>query len=57
MHRKLTNYGGAGFIGQRVSWGIGFSSFPSIAAVSSGAYIAWLDNTSGNYEILVKKGS
>jgi len=57
MHRKLTNYGGAGFTGQRVSWGIGDSSCPTIAAISTGAYIAWMDSTSGNYEILVKKGS
>jgi hypothetical protein len=57
MHRKLTNYGGAGFSGQRVSWGIGDSYCPTIAAVSTGAYIAWSDHTSGNYEIYVKKGS
>ena len=56
-HRKLTSYGGAGFTGQRVSWGIGESSFPAIAAISAGAYIVWMDDTSGNFEILVKKGS
>jgi len=57
MHRKLTNYGGAGFTGQRVSWGIGDSYYPTIAAVSTGAFIAWSDSTSGNYEIYIKKGS
>ena len=56
-HRKLTGYGGAGFSGQRVSWGIGESSYPAIAAISTGAYIVWMDDTSGNFEILVKKGS
>jgi hypothetical protein len=57
MHRKLTGYGGGGFSGQRVSWGYGTSFFSTVAAVNSGAYIAWSDNTPGNYEILVKKGS
>jgi len=57
MHRKFSNFGGAGFTSQRVSWGIGDSIYPSIAATDTGAYIAWSDNTSGNYEILVKKGS
>jgi len=56
MHRVLTGGGGAGFVGQRVSWGSGDSSHPSIAASGQWAYIAWHDNTSGNYEIYVKYG-
>jgi len=57
MHRRLTDFGGGGFTGQRVSWGTGNSAHSTIAAIDSGAYIAWADNTSGNYEILIKKGS
>jgi hypothetical protein len=57
MHRKLLDYGGGGFAGQQVSWGYGGSIYPSVTAVSSGAYIAWADESPGNYEILVKKGS
>jgi hypothetical protein len=57
MYRKLTNLGGAGFTGQRVSWGAGDSSHSTIAASGNSAYIVWSDNTSGNYEIYVKKGS
>jgi hypothetical protein len=57
MHKKFENFGGAGFATQRVSWGTGDSSHPTVAAVDTGAYVAWADNTTGNYEILVKKGS
>ena len=57
MHRKLLDYGGAGFTGQRVSWGAGDSSHSTIAASETGAFIVWSDNTSGNYEIYFKKGS
>jgi hypothetical protein len=57
MHKKFENFGGAGFSTQRVSWGTGDSSHPTVAAVDTGAYIAWADNTTGHYEILVKKGS
>jgi hypothetical protein len=57
MHKKFANFGGGGFTSQRVSWGTGDSTHPSIAAIDTGACIAWSDDTSGNYEILVKKGS
>lgn len=57
MYKKFANLGGGGFTSQRVSWGTGDSTHPSIAAIDTGAYIAWSDDTSGNYEILVKKGS
>jgi len=57
MYRKLTNFGGAGFSGQRVSWGTGESSHSGIAASGNSAYIVWSDDTSGNFEIYVKKGS
>lgn len=56
MHRVLANGGGDGFSGNRVSWGAGDSSHPSIAASGYWAFIAWHDNTSGNYEIYVKFG-
>jgi hypothetical protein len=55
MYRKLVPMS-LGFTGQRVSWGTGDSSCATIAASGSWAYIAWMDNTSGNYEILVKYG-
>ena len=57
MYRKLTNFGGAGFTGQRVSWGTGESICPTISSASAQAYIAWMDNSSGNYEIYVKYGN
>jgi len=57
MHRKLLDYGGAGFTAQRVSWGVGDSSHSNIAAGVGEAFIVWSDNTSGNYEIYIKKGS
>jgi hypothetical protein len=57
MTRKLADYGGAGFTGQRVSWGAGDSSHSTIAASGSSAFVVWSDNSTGNYEILVKKGS
>ena len=57
MHRVLTGGGGAGFVGQRVSWGSGDSSHSSVAASGQWAYVAWHDNTSGNYEIYVKYGN
>jgi hypothetical protein len=57
MHRALPDYGGAGFTGQRVSWGTGDSSHASIVANTTGAYIVWSDNTGGDYEIYFKKGS
>jgi hypothetical protein len=57
MHRVLTGGGGDGFVGQRVSWGSGDSSHSSVAASGQWAYIAWHDNTSGNYEIYVKYGN
>jgi hypothetical protein len=57
MHRVLTGGGGGAFFGDRVSWGAGDSSHPSIAASGQWAYVAWHDNTSGNYEIYVKYGN
>lgn len=57
MYRKLTSYGGAGFVGQRVSWGTGTSHDARISADGTSAYVVWSDSTSGNYEVLFKKGS
>lgn len=57
MYRKLTNFGGAGFTGQRVSWGTGDSSGSTITSAGASAYIAWMDDSSGNYEIYVKYGN
>jgi len=56
MYRKLSNFGGAGFSSQRVSWGTGDSSSATVAASGAWAYVVWADDTSGNYEIYVKKG-
>jgi len=55
MYRKLAPTGGA-FTSQRVSWGTGESVYSTIASSGAWAYIAWMDNTSGNYEIYVKYG-
>ena len=55
MYRHVTPTGGA-FTAERVSWGAGDSVFSTIAADGSWAYVAWMDSTSGNYEILVKHG-
>jgi len=57
MVKTLPDYGGGGFTGQRVSWGTGDSSHSTIAANNTSAFVAWSDNSSGNYEILIKKGS
>jgi len=57
MTKKLPDYGGGGFTGQRVSWGTGDSSHSTIAASGASAFVVWSDNSSGNYEILIKKGS
>jgi len=57
MFRKLSSYGGGGFTSQRVSWGGGSSTFSTVAAAGGSAWVAWSDNTSGNYEIYIKKGS
>ena len=56
MYRKLSGGGGAGFTGQRVSWGTGDSSSATVGASGAWAYVAWADDSSGNYEIYVKKG-
>jgi len=39
-----------------VSWGTGDSSSATVGASGAWAYVAWADDTSGNYEIYVKKG-
>ena len=57
MFRKLPSYGGGSFTGQRVSWGSGASVHPTVAAAGGSAWVAWSDNTAGNYEIYIKKGS
>lgn len=54
MYRKLASFGGAGFSGQRVSWGTGDSSQSAVAASIGNAYVVWADDTSGNYEIYIK---
>ena len=56
MYKKFSNYGGAGFTTQRVSWGTGDSSHSTIAAHGNWAYIVWSDNTGGNYDIYFKDG-
>jgi hypothetical protein len=56
MYRGFMDGGGGGFNGLRVSWGIGDSAHPAIAASGSWAYIVWHDYTSGNYEIYIKYG-
>jgi len=57
MYRKLSSYGGGSFTSQRVSWGVGTSNHSTVGAAGSSAWVAWSDNTSGNYEIYIKKGS
>ena len=57
MHKEFTVGGGAGFATQRVSWGTGDSSHACVAASGTWAYIAWMDDSTGNYEILVKRGN
>lgn len=57
MYRKLADYGGAGYTGQRVSWGTGYSTLSSVTSSGASAFIVWMDNTSGNYEIYVKYGN
>jgi hypothetical protein len=57
MYRKLANYGGGGFTSGRVSWGSGASTQSTVSAAGGSAWIAWSDETSGNYEIYIKKGS
>ena len=56
MYRKFDDGGGAGFTSQRVSWGTGDSSSATVAASGAWAFVAWADDSSGNYEIYVKKG-
>jgi hypothetical protein len=57
MYRKLGTYGGGGFTGQRVSWGSGASYYPTVTSAGAWAHIAWMDSTSGNWEIYVKYGN
>jgi hypothetical protein len=57
MYRNLANYGGAGFTGKRVSWGTGDSSHATLSGSSGLIYVIWSDNTSGNYEVLLKKSN
>jgi hypothetical protein len=56
MYKGFDDGGGAGFFTQRVSWGSGDSVYPSVAASGSWADIVWSDNSSGNYEVLFKRG-
>jgi hypothetical protein len=56
IYRKLPDYGGGGFTGQRVSWGAGTSAYATVTSAGAWAHIVWMDNTSGNYEIYVKYG-
>jgi len=41
---------------QRVIWGTGDASYSTVTSAGAGAYVAWMDNSSGNYEIYVKYG-
>ena len=54
MSRRLSAFGGGGFTGSRISWGTGDSGQATVAAKGTDAYIAWADDTSGNYEIYIK---
>jgi hypothetical protein len=56
MYKSFEYGGGAGFLTKRVSWGTGDSVYPSVAASGSWADIVWSDNSSGNYEVLFKRG-
>jgi hypothetical protein len=56
MYRKLTSLGGAGFTGQRISWGPGDSINAAVADSGNWAHIVWSDDSSGNYEIYWKYG-
>jgi len=56
MYRKMSGPSGGAYSGQRVSWGSGDSAHATNAASGAWAYVAWSDNTSGNYEIYVKYG-
>jgi hypothetical protein len=49
--------GGGGFATQRISWGTGDSSHASVASSGTWAYVIWMDDSGGNYEILLKRGS
>jgi hypothetical protein len=57
MHKKFGSFGGAGFSTQRVSWGTGDSSQSTVGASGTWAYIAWSDDSGGNYDIYIKKGN
>jgi hypothetical protein len=57
MYRKFSSYGSGAYTSGRVSWGNGASTYSSVGAAGSSAWIAWSDNTAGNYEIYIKKGS
>jgi hypothetical protein len=57
MFKKLPSYGGGGFTSQRVSWGGGASGQSTVGAAGGSAWVAWSDDSSGNYEIYIKKGS
>jgi hypothetical protein len=57
MYRKFANYGGAGYISYRVSWNKGTSDDSKISVNAGSIYVIWSDATSGNFEILLKKGS
>lgn len=52
MYRKLTNFGGAGFSGERVTWWNYLSTQPTVAALGDWALITWQNPD----EIYVIKG-
>jgi hypothetical protein len=57
MYRRLGDFGGDGFLGQRVSWEEGESWSATLTSAGAWAYIAWMDDTSGNSEIYVQYGN
>ncbi len=57
MYRQLANYGGGEVTGKRVSWGTGDSSHASVSGSGGLVYVVWADNSSGNYEVYLKKSN
>jgi hypothetical protein len=57
-HKKSTNGGATWMTSQRLTWNLGVSRFPDIAADSSGnLHVVWYDNTPGFAEIYYRKST
>jgi hypothetical protein len=59
FYKKLADYGGNGFITERVSYGAGRTSYPRVAAADGWAYVIWSDDTLlwGIPDIFFKRGN